>query len=180
MRLPRRLRLIIYSLLLAPDAVMAELAVIYDSGMTQPIAPYLAVFRDDALPPSLPKQPDHAAMHFGAADVSQLLPIRTPELTPGAVNRRPLSLPDGVALPRPFFLVGSDPRSKAWLTRNRDRLLEIQAVGMLVAAESEADIEAIAAIAAGLPILPASASDIAPSLQITHIPVLVSERGVEQ
>jgi integrating conjugative element protein (TIGR03765 family) len=63
---------------------------------------------------------------------------------------------------------------------HRERLAEIYAVGMLVNAESVADLEAIAAIARGLPILPASATDIAETLGLNHIPVLISRRGIEQ
>lgn len=96
------------------------------------------------------------------------------------MSPRPLSLPNGAALPRPLFLIGADSRSRHWLEMHRERLAEIHAVGMLVDADSKADLEAIAAIARGLPILPASATDIAESLGLKHIPVLISRRGIEQ
>jgi hypothetical protein len=51
---------------------------------------------------------------------------------------------------------------------------------MLVQAETVEDLEAMARIAEGLPILPASATDIARALGLDHIPVLVSRRGIEQ
>jgi len=158
-------------------AALAELAVIYDSGITEPLAPYLQAFEE--LPPatSVEEQPGES---LGAADLSRLLPIRTPGLTPGPVVPRPLSLRAGATLPRPFFLIGADPLSRQWLERHRDRLAEIHAIGMLVNAESAADLEAIAAIARGLPIMPASATDIAEALGIEHIPVLISRRGSEQ
>ena len=114
------------------------------------------------------------------ADLSHLLPIRTPALTPGPVSPRPLSLPNGATLPRPFFLIGADPQTRQWLETHRERLAEIHAVGMLINAESAADLEAIAAIARGLPILPASATDITQALGLEHIPVLISRRGIEQ
>ena len=49
---------------------------------------------------------------------------------------------------------------------------------MLVEAETLADLEAIAALAGGLPILPASASDIAAALGLTHYPVLITPEGI--
>ena len=155
----------------------AELTIIYDSGRTQSLAPYLAAFSED---PPTESAAAPSEIPLGAADLSQLLPIRTPELTPGTVTTRPLSLPDGVALPRPFFLIGADPRSLEWLARHRELLAEINAVGMLVQAETADDLEATAAIAQGLPILPASATDIAQSMGLRHIPVLISGRGIEQ
>lgn len=159
------------------NAVVAELTIVYGSGATQPLAPYLEAFGEA---PSMEAAPAEPETPFGAADLSQLLPILTPELTPGAVTARPLSLPDGVALPRPFFLIGADPVSQQWFVEHRDRLAQIHAVGMLVTAESLADLEAVAAIAQGLPVLPASATDIARALGLRHIPVLVSRRGLEQ
>ena len=117
---------------------------------------------------------------LGAADLARLLPIRTPELTPGPVSPRSLSLPNGATLPRPLFLIVTDSQSRQWLELHRERLAEIHAVGMLVNAESVADLEAIAAIAQGLPILPASGTDVAEILGLKHVPVLISRRGIEQ
>jgi integrating conjugative element protein (TIGR03765 family) len=54
------------------------------------------------------------------------------------------------------------------------------AVGMLVQAETREDLQAVADLADGLPILPTSASDIAKALGISHYPVLISAHGVEQ
>jgi len=47
---------------------------------------------------------------------------------------------------------------------------------MLVEAET---VEAIAALGGGLPILPASASDIAAAVGLTHYPVLITAKGIE-
>lgn len=51
---------------------------------------------------------------------------------------------------------------------------------MLVQADSEADLEAVAELAAGLPVMPAPADDIARALDIRHVLVLISRRGIEQ
>ena len=164
---------------LLPIVALAQLANIYDSGNTRPLAPFLAAFGETMPAPSVHRpldQPDN----LGAADLSRLLPIHSPGLTPGPVTRRPLRLPNNGTLPRPFFLIGADERSRAWLATHRERLAAIGAVGMLVQAESVGDIEAIARIADGLSILPASAADIARVLGIEHVPVLISRRGIEQ
>ena len=48
---------------------------------------------------------------------------------------------------RPFFLVGSDALSQRWLIARREELLRLGAVGMLIQAETEADVRRIAALA---------------------------------
>ena len=108
--------------------------------------------------------------------ITILLPIQSPGLTPGQVERRQLDIP----FARPFFLIGSDPVSRHWFATHRDELLRIGAIGMLVQAETADDLRAIAELAGGLPILPASATDIAEALGLSHYPVLVSNQGVEQ
>jgi integrating conjugative element protein (TIGR03765 family) len=158
----------------APVMAQTALTVIYDSGHTQPVAPFLEVFEADQAP--LENNPGPATPSLGAADPKAWLPIRSPGLTPGPVQARAHDRP----FSRPFFLIGSDMRSRQWLQDHRDRLKAIGAVGMLVQAETVADLQAIAGLADGLSILPASASDIARALRISHYPVLISRHGIEQ
>ncbi|MCP3971639.1 MAG: integrating conjugative element protein, partial [Rhodobacteraceae bacterium] len=66
------------------------------------------------------------------------------------------------------------------LLEHRDRLKEIGAVGMLIQADTLDDLRTIAGLAAGLSIMPASASDIAQALGISNYPVLITPRGIEQ
>ena len=161
-----------------PVSAGSALTVIYDSGETYSLAPFLEVFDEDADrrdgPQANPIPPSPPAM--GAAELERLLPIRSPGLTPGRVE--PLDIKRPFA--RPFFLIGSDDLSREWFATHRDRLAEIGAVGMLVQAETLDDLHAIAAIADGLPILPASASDIAAALGLVHYPVLITKDGIEQ
>ena len=175
MKLPHPiLRSLIGAGLVVSSLARAELTVIYDSGQTQPIAPYLNVFEPpEASPRPRPTSPMPA---LGAADPKSWLPIRSPGLTPGRVQARKQDRP----FARPFFLIGSDPRSRQWLRIHRDRLEAIGAVGMLVQADTLDDLRSIAELASGLSILPASGSDIAKALGISHYPVLISVHGIEQ
>ena len=160
--------------LLVPVVAQAELTVIYDSGNTQPIAPFLEAFESaDEIPQ---QSPVPIEPKLGAADPKTWLPIQSPGLKPGPVQARSHDRP----FTRPFFLIGSDTRSRQWLRDHRGRLKEIGAVGMLVQAETLDDLRTIAELADGLSILPASASDIAKALGITHYPVLISAHGIEQ
>ncbi|MFC1602930.1 integrating conjugative element protein [Pseudomonadota bacterium] len=158
---------------LVPLVAQAELTVIYDSGNTQPLAPFLEVIEDIETPQ---QQPAPSNNQLGAADINTLLPIKSPSLSPGQVQPQAVNRP----FTRPFFLIGSDALSRQWLSQYRDRLLEIGAVGMLVQAETASDLEAIAKIGKGLQIMPASGADIAQALGIKHYPVLVSKEGIEQ
>ena len=156
------------------DKAKAELTVIYDSGHTQPISPFLEVFESTDGTPQ--QSPIPTRPQLGAADPKAWLPIQSPGLTLGPVRTRSHDRP----LARPFFLIGSDTRSRQWLQDHRDQLKAIGAMGMLVQADTLEDLRTIAELADGLSILPASASDIAKALGISHYPVLISTHGIEQ
>lgn len=176
---PRTAGVVLIGISLWASIAGAELTVIHDSGATRPLAPYLEVFGETPRRDP-PARTENSNENLGAAALSNLLPIRTPGLTPGRVTPRPLRLPNNGALSRPFFLIGSDTGSREWFAKHRDRLQAIGAVGMLVQADTEADLAAIAQIADGIPIQPASATDIARALGLEHIPALVSRHGIEQ
>lgn len=166
---------VLIGMALTPVPAWSEVTVIYDSGNTRPLAPYLEII-DRTEPTINPPTGARNRPGLGAAEVQALLPIRSPGLSPGPVQAgshdRPFS--------RPFFLIGSDDRSRRLLVQYRDRLKQIGAVGMLVQAETLEDLRAIARLAGGLPILPASAADIATALGISHYPVLITPQGIEQ
>ena len=155
--------------------VRAELVVLQDNGQTYPLAPFLGVLRPPDAHPVAPTVPN-----LGAADPTRLLPLRSPGLTPGPVLPRPVPALYRDTLTRPVFLVGVDPLSQSWLRRHRSFLLSLGAVGLLVQAETPEDLHTMAAIAAGLPLLPAAATDLLDTLALTHIPVLISRHGIEQ
>ena len=152
----------------------AELTVIYDSGDTQPLAPYLEVFEPADHSPR--QSPAMTPPPLGAADPEAWLPIQSTGLTPEPVQSRTIDRP----FSRPFFLIGADARSQQWLLNYRDRLKSIGVVGMLVRADTLEDLRTIARLADGLAILPASATDIARALGIKHYPVLISSERIEQ
>ncbi len=168
-----RYGLVLIGMVLAPVLAWSDVTVIYDSGDTRPLAPYLEMLE------SVEPATNSSSLNIpklGAADAQALLPIRSPGLSPGPVHPRPHNRP----FSRPFFLIGADDWSRQWLVKHRDRLKQIGAVGMLVQAETIEDLEAMANLSEGLPIMPASATDIAAALGISHYPVLVTAQGIEQ
>ena len=150
-----------------PSLSTAQLTVIFDSGQTRP----LSVFLGPLEATETEKEPVAAEnTPLGAADLQSLLPIRSAGLTPGKLSTRRHSLP----FARPFFLIGSDEFSKRWLLQHRKALKQMGAVGMLVEANSVEDLRDIAALADGLPITPASGTDIAMAIGISHYPLAIS------
>ncbi len=161
------------ALLLVPVCAWPELTVIYDAGQTRPLAPYLEILDDPEPEPDSPSMPEP---RLGAADVRALLPIRSPGLAPGPVQARSHERP----FSRPFFLIGSDPRSRKWLVRHREYLGTIGAMGLLVQAETVHDLQAMATLADSLPVTPAPGTDLAAALGLAHYPVLVTADGIRQ
>ncbi|NIB44038.1 integrating conjugative element protein [Pseudomaricurvus alkylphenolicus] len=176
---------LIVLVLLYSCGLQAELTVIHDSGDTQPLTPYLEVLQQPQnVRPQRPVDPDQALRSAGPAHIENLLPIRSPGLRPGALSKS--TLPKDVqkrltqGIPRPFFLVGSDPLSEQWLRQHRAKLIEIGAVGMLVQADNAEDVRRMASVGQGLRITLGSGSDVAKSLGLTQYPVLITTKGLEQ
>ena len=101
------------------------------------------------------------------ADETWILPVRSSLLSPGQITSRALNMP-GL---RPFFLVGEDTQSLAWLRQRATELQEIGAAGALAR---------IRAAAPSVTILPVNGNDIATRLQIEHYPVLITATSLEQ
>ena len=145
----------------------AQLTVIFDNGQAKPLSEFLGPLeksKAEEEPAVVEKMP------LGAADLETLLPIRSPGLTPGKLRTRAHSVP----FARPFFLIGSDQFSKSWLVKHAKALKEMGALGMLVEATSVEDLRDIARLAEGLPITPASGSDIARAIGVSHYPFAIS------
>ena len=143
------------------------LTVIYDSGDTLPLEPYL---------PKRASQ-EEATTQDTNRQLPFKLPITTPSMQPGKVTVTPKALR---YLQRPLFLVGSDQKSRNWLAEKREQLIHIGAVGLLVEAKDRQEVEAVLAIAEGLRLVPASAEGFATKLGLSHYPILLSKEGWEQ
>ena len=156
------------------SAVFAgELTVIFDNGRASPLSMFLGPL--DSAPVEIAAE-DPRERRLGAADIASLLPIRSAGLTPGKITPGSHNIP----FAQPFFLIGADVWSKRWLVQHRKALKEMAAVGLLVQASSIEDLRAIAKLAQGLPITPASGTDIAKAIGIVHYPVGISDQRIWQ
>lgn len=176
----RRLRALPLLPLLALSAHAADqaLVIVEDQGGVSALPYYQAL----DLPPQGARQavpsprteiPSPPTARHSEAD---MLPVRSPSLTPGTVTRRVIQAP-GL---QPLFLVGDDDRSHRWLRQRVDTLRELGAVGLVVNVESQAALDALRRLAPGLILSPVAADDLAGRLGIRHYPVLITATGIEQ
>jgi len=155
---------------LSSGTAIAVPAVIYDSGKTEPMSRYLAAIKKEA--------PRTGIQLPSTIDPSlHNLPVRTPEMTPGVVTARHIDQPH---LSRPLFLLGYDDRSKRWLRQYRDKLIEAQAVGMIINVETRQELDELKQIGKGLQMVAAPGAQLAKQLGLTHYPVLISKSRIEQ
>ncbi|WP_095094075.1 integrating conjugative element protein [Pseudomonas sp. Irchel 3A5] len=105
-----------------------------------------------------------------------MLPVRSAKLTPGTVTRRVIEAP-GL---QPFFLVGDDEASHAWLRLHAVALRERKAVGLFVNVESAQGLASLRALAPDMQLAAVTADDLAERLGVRHYPVLITSTGIEQ
>lgn len=164
---------IVVWLVLGIRSGFSETNVIYHSGNTRPITVYVVVpnlaFYEELTPTGARFQP--------IAHWLNQYPIQTPSMSPGAVQSRPVDYP---SLPKPLFLIGTDELSRNWLREHRDRLIELDAVGLLIEVTSAEAFREVEQIADGLDLTPVSGSLLGTHLQLKHYPVLISRHRIEQ
>ncbi len=143
------------------------MTVIYDTGKTLPLSDYA---------PTKGTSKGNKNREEKTPTMT-ILPIRTVGMRPGKVDARPHRIPHFQV---PLFIFGSDPMSRAWIMKRRAQLIELNAVGMLVQAETEQDLHDMKALTEGLWVFPASGDDIGKELNLIHYPALISKVGIEQ
>ncbi|BEM75166.1 hypothetical protein SME36J_51030 (plasmid) [Serratia marcescens] len=164
---------LLFGLCLVTSTALANLNVIADVG-GEDASPYFEGINRQEGAQSSPAVPPAPA----SADEAEaaMLPVATSELTPGDVADRSLQLPGIGAL----FLVGDDNASHAWLRANADVLRTKHAAGLVVNISDRAALQALRDLAPGIPMAPASGSELAHRLQLTHYPVLITDTGLTQ
>ena len=108
--------------------------------------------------------------------ISDMLPVSTPEMSPGTVTARPVNLP---GMP-PVFVLGDDPSSRSWLQQNAAELMRMQATGMIINVQDESGLKSLRQIAPAVEMVPVSGGDLARRLALTHYPALITATGISQ
>lgn len=161
---------------LPAPSLATELIVVADLGGESTAAYFASISSQH--PQSEPVTPEEGIPSLPTAPlkVTVMLPVSTPELTPGNVDAKTLHLP-GMT---PIFLIGDDELSRKWLQLRLSSLVQLNALGLVVNVSSESGLDALSKLAGGLKLLPVSGSDLAKRLGLSHYPVLLTEKGIEQ
>ncbi len=149
---------------------VAAPTVIFDNGQARPIPGI------PSLPLTVPAVPQVDPAQTAQDFVGRLFPVHTPELSPGPVATQAVNL----SMPTPVFLIGEDKASQDWLDRYRERLQQIQATGLVVEVSSLEAFAQLKAKAGNLPLAPVSGTELAKQLGLSHYPVLITQRVLEQ
>lgn len=162
---------------LLTSSSMAALNVIADLGgeSTAPLFDAINNENNEFTPPRSLNSTETSA-YPAPADISDMLPVTTPEMQAGKVVSRELNL-TGMT---PVFLVGDDVLSREWLALRRDELKRRHAIGLVVNVSDKAALAELQRLVPGVTLLPASASEIARRLQLSHYPVLITSTGLAQ
>ncbi|EEB8600458.1 integrating conjugative element protein [Salmonella enterica] len=162
---------------LLTSSSMAALNVIADLGgeSTAPLFDAINNENNEFTPPRSLNSTETSA-YPAPADISDMLPVSTPEMSAGKVVSRELNL-TGMT---PVFLVGDDALSREWLALRRDELKRRHATGLVVNVSDKAALAELQQLVPGVTLLPASASEIARRLQLSHYPVLITSTGLAQ
>ena len=153
---------------------------LYRTGETKPIAD---LFADPAVRNKLMESQQRPAGPPPRFSPDALYPIRSELLTVGRVGDQSLAILAEIKKRpgmRPVFLIGDDPTSAAWLGGNADYLKSLGAIGLVVNVETRARFETLARAAPTLPLFAGGGDDIARELGLSHYPVLVTTKGVQQ
>lgn len=169
----KKVNFLLFGLSLVTTTALANLNVIADIG-GEDASPYFEGINRQEGGQSSPVVPPAPASLAEAEAV--VLPVATPELTPGDVADRPLQLPGIGAL----FIVGDDDASRLWLQANAEQLKSRHAAGLIVNVSNLPALQALRELAPGVPMAPASGSELARRLQLTHYPVLITDTGLSQ
>lgn len=166
----KNVNFLLFGLYLVTSTALANLNVIADVG-GEDASPYFEGINAQGETPASPSgQP-------GVGDAqANMLPVSTPELTPGEVTDRPLQLPGIGSL----FIVGDDDASRLWLQANAEQLKSQHAAGLVVNVSNLPALQALRELVPGVPMVPASGSELARRLQLTNYPVLITDTGLSQ
>jgi integrating conjugative element protein (TIGR03765 family) len=171
--------LLVTSLIIATDGSRAAephgLIVIEDHGGAPALPYYRALNLLPDASTSPPPDPASVPPLTRPATDGDMLPVHSTRLTPGDVVARTIRAPGLM----PTFVIGDDPRSRAWLQRRSSTLRAMGAMGLVVQVDSAASLEALRQLAHGVTLVPASGDDLAQRLDLRHYPALITATGIE-
>ncbi|KGH27296.1 PFL_4695 family integrating conjugative element protein [Comamonas testosteroni] len=149
----------------APALAGVELEMIHDSGKSVPLAPYVAQI-------------------VGGTDEANVLdglrfPFRS-QLRGGVLKQDGVQVFNGQWLTQPMFVLGADDASLRWVAFNHKKLIQLNAVGIVVQAATPAAFKLLQQVANPLQLAPDTGAFLAETLIAKGapvFPVLVHSNG---
>jgi len=156
--------------------LMSSLAYAID---TQPITTQTFHVADGSEAPiTMTAQETSALLRLEQNAPKTLFPF-TSSFTAGAVETHLLPQQKSLSAP-PFFVIGDDEDSIAWLIAHQDFLKTLHASGMITNVATQERVDAISQQTGWSPLTPVSMEGAESLLQTTHLPFYVSEGVVSQ
>lgn len=165
-----KIKVLLFSLCISHSAC-ADVTVIADFGGESAVRFYevLQPEHDD----NAPSYPNAIPASVSEADI---LPTVSHKLSPGPVKAKSFDLTGMQAI----FLIGADNTSAQWLQQNREKLIPLNATGLVVNVQTLSELNQLRGIVPELRMLPTPGDDLAERVGIAHYPVLITETGVSQ
>lgn len=173
--------------LLCSTALLAEPVVVYKGEKVVSIDPYRLALKTPHPVGKVPTEVIHSELKKNQQQTMQTVtqsgvpgfnfPYKTEGLSLGKVETKNIQKPD---LPSPFFIIGSDEQSRAWLRKNKDRFITLQAIGFLVEAKNLEEFELVQEDAGDLFVGRFQWNGMVQGLGINHYPVLITKTSIEQ
>ncbi len=165
----------------AAHAAHAEPVVIFDSGNTVPTYPYKQILQGVTIPDFGELWAMNRAVEVDESsdpsDPVNWLPVTTSKLTPGDVTARQVRFDH---LASPVCVIGSDKKSLDWIKKYQSALLKNNVLCWLVSANDLNDVQQVVTALGGVSMSPANGDEIARFFSISHYPVLITQRFIEQ
>jgi len=122
---------------------------------------------------------DYRDTRIEGSMLKNMLPIRTPEMSPGRLRQSHLKR-DYAAMSFPVFVIGNDGLSRQWLADNAQYLKKHKAIGLLIQLDTMTEYDEIKRLGDGLPIIPTYGAQMGQQLQLDRYPFYVDQTGVHQ
>lgn len=104
-------------------------------------------------------------------------PVVSEKLSPGRVEARTIS---ASGLVQPIFMIGYDKLSAEWLSKRKNILKQLNAIGLVVNVPSAQAMAELQRIAPDLMLQPIPGDDLAERIGIENYPLLVTQTSIEQ
>lgn len=167
--------------ILTLSTVHGEPVVLFDSGQTVSTDVYKQILTGVNVPDFGQIWATETKDSVGAGKDSHnpvnWLPLITRKLTPGKVKSYEVNYS---SLESPVCIIGTDPKSLAWVKKYQHVLLKNNVLCWLVSANNVDGVKKIVNALAGVQMSPANGDDLAKFFHLAHYPVLITPRFIEQ